>query len=97
MSAIASNKTSPEIISNYTKVIFKGNRLDILLGLKTTELKEHEKQLQLYPDMLREANQFYDLVIVDLPKTAKRQTALEILKMSDLVMYTISQNHLLFW
>lgn len=92
MSAIASNKTSPEIISNYTKVIFKGNRLDILLGLKTTELKEHEKQLQLYPDMLRAANQFYDLVIVDLPKTAKRQTTLEILKMSDVVMYTMSQN-----
>lgn len=91
MSAIASNKTSPEIISNYTKVVFK-NRLDILLGLKTTDLKEHEKQLQLYPDMLRAANQFYDLVIVDLPKTAKSQATLNILKMSDVVMYTMSQN-----
>lgn len=91
MSAIASNKTSPEIISNYTRVVFK-NRLDILLGLKTTDLEEHERQLKWYPDMLRAANQFYDLVIVDLPKTTERQTTLDILKMSDVVMYTMSQN-----
>lgn len=33
VSAVASNKTSPEIISNYTKIVFK-NRLDVLPGLK---------------------------------------------------------------
>ena len=49
VSAVASNKTSPEIIANYTKVVFK-NRLDILLGLKTKEYKLYEKSLSLYND-----------------------------------------------
>lgn len=91
MSAIASNKTTPEIISNYTKVVFK-NRLDILLGLKTKSLTDHERTLGLYPDMLAAANKYYDLVIVDLPKTAERESVHKILKMSDVIMYTMSQN-----
>lgn len=91
MSAIASNKTSPEIISNYTKVVFK-NRLDILLGLKTTSFEEHEKTLQLYPDLLMAANKFYDLVIVDVSKTMERETTHQILQKSDVIMYTMAQN-----
>lgn len=91
MSAIASNKTTPEIISNYTKVVFK-NRLDILLGLKTKNLTDHEKTLALYPDMITAANKYYDLVIVDLPKTTERESVHKILKMSNVIMYTMSQN-----
>ena len=34
VSAVASNKATPEIITNYTRIVYK-NRLDILLGLKT--------------------------------------------------------------
>lgn len=91
MSAIASNKTSPEIISNYTKVVFK-NRLDILLGLKTKSISDHEKTLGLYGDLIRAANQYYDLVIVDLSKTAERESTHQILQMSDVIMYTMTQN-----
>lgn len=91
MSAVTSNKTSPEIISNYTKVVFK-NRLDILLGLKTKSITEHEKMISYYPDLLVAANKYYDLVIVDLPKTSERQSVIEILKKSDVIMYTMSQN-----
>ena len=91
MSAIASNKTSPEIISNYTKVVFN-KRFDVLLGLKTTNYEEYDSYLKLYPDMLKAANKFYDLVIVDLPKTTQRQTTMDILRTSDVVMYTMSQN-----
>lgn len=92
MSAIASNKTSPEIISNYTKVVFKNNRLDILLGLKTKSFSEHEKMMALYPDLIRAANQYYDLVIIDLPKTGDRESTHKILNMSDVIMYTMAQN-----
>lgn len=91
MKAIASNKTSPEIISNYTRVVFK-NRFDILIGLKTTDIEEYEATLKLYPEMLKAANKFYDLVIVDLPKTTASRNTLEILSISDVVMYTMSQN-----
>ena len=61
VSAVASNKTSPEIISNYTKIVFK-NRLDVLPGLKTKILEEHEKSLMLYKDLVNAANKYYDLV-----------------------------------
>ena len=91
MSAIASNKTSPEIISNYTRVVFK-NRLDILLGLKTKSISEHEKTLELYTDLIQAANKYYDLVIVDLSKTTERATTQKILEISDVIMYTMSQN-----
>lgn len=92
MSAIASNKTTPEIISNYTKVVFKDNRLDILLGLKTKSLSEHEKNLRLYLDLINAANRYYDIVIIDLSKTLERETTHKILQMSDVIMYTMAQN-----
>ena len=91
MTAIASNKTTPEIISNYAKIVFK-NRLDILLGLRTKSTSEHEKTLALYTDLIKAANQYYDLVIVDVSKTADKQSTHNILKMSDVIMYTMSQN-----
>lgn len=91
LSAIASNKTTPEIISNYTKVVFK-NRLDILLGLQTQSVSEHEKNLRLYIDLIKAANQYYDLVIVDLSKTLERETTHKILQISDVIMYTMAQN-----
>lgn len=91
MSAVASKKTTPEIISNYTRVVFK-NRLDILLGLKTKSITDHEKTLLLYPDMISAANKFYDLVIVDLSKTLERETTQKLLNMSDVIIYTMSQN-----
>ena len=91
LSAIASNKTTPEIISNYTKVVFK-NRLDILLGLQTRSVSEHEKNLQLYVDLIKAANQYYDLIMIDLSKTLERETTHKILQISDVIMYTMSQN-----
>lgn len=91
MSAIASNKTTPEIISNYTKVVFK-NRLDILVGLRTKSFSNHEKTMALYTDLIKAANQYYDLVIVDLSKTAERESTQKILQMSDVIMYTMAQN-----
>ncbi len=91
MSAIASNKTTPEIIANYAKIVFK-NRLDVLMGLRTKSTSEHEKTLTLYTDLIAAANQYYDLVIVDLSKTAERQSTRNILQMSDVIMYTMSQN-----
>lgn len=91
ISALASNKTTPEIISNYTRIVFK-DRLDILMGLKTKNVTEHEKTMQLYTDLIKTANKFYDLIIVDLSKTFDRASTHKIMQMSDVVMYTMSQN-----
>lgn len=91
VSAVASNKTSPEIIANYTKVVFK-NRLDILLGLKTKDYKVFEKSLSLYKDMIMAANRYYDMVFVDLPKTLNSEITKILIEISNLVFYVIPQN-----
>jgi hypothetical protein len=88
VSAVASNKTSPDIVANYTKVVFK-NRLDILLGLKTKIFEEHEKSLMLYKDLLNAANKYYDMVFVDVSKTLQRDTTRAILDNSHIIMYTM--------
>ncbi|MFG6318900.1 MAG: hypothetical protein K1W33_03425 [Clostridia bacterium] len=91
VSAVASNKTSPEIISNYTKIVFK-NRLDVLPGLKTKIMEEHEKSLMLYKDLLTAANKYYDLVFIDLSKTLRRETTKALLDASAVIMYTMPPN-----
>lgn len=91
VSAVASNKTSPEIVKNYTKVVFK-NRLDILLGLKTKIFEDYEKSMMLYKDLINTANKYYDLVFVDLPKTVKKDYSRAILDMSTVIVYTMPQN-----
>lgn len=91
VSAIASNKTSPEIISNYTKIVFK-NRLDVLPGLKTKVFEDYEKSLMLYKDLLNAANKYYDLVFVDLSKGSSRETTRTILENSSVIVYPMKPN-----
>lgn len=71
ISAVASNKATPEVVTNYTRVVFK-NRLDILCGLKTKIPEEFTKSLMLYKDLVNTANKYYDFVFIDLEKTLKR-------------------------
>ena len=91
LSAIASNKVTPEIVKNYTKIIFK-NRLDILFGLKTKIPSEYNKSLKLFKDLLTTANKYYDYIFVDVSKTYEEETTKEILENSTLVVYTMNQN-----
>lgn len=91
VSAIASNKATPEVISSYTKIIFK-NRLDVLPGLKTKIFEDYEKSLMLYKDLLIAANKYYDLVFVDLSKSLDRETTKTILENSAVIMYTMPPN-----
>lgn len=91
VSAIASNKATPEIIANYTKVVFK-NRLDVLPGLKTVSQNEFDKSLVYYKDLLINANKFYDIVLVDLQKTAEKAVTRELLENSSIIMYTMTPN-----
>lgn len=91
VSAVASNKATPEVITNYTKIVFK-NRLDILLGLKTKIQEDHEKALMLYKDLLIAANKYYDMVFVDLTKGLKRPSTKIILEKSDVIVYVMPPN-----
>ena len=91
VSAIASNKASPEIIANFTKVVFK-NRLDILPGLRTKSMAEYDKALIYYKDLLYNANKFYDIVFVDLQKSSEKPTVRALLDTSSIIVYTMTQN-----
>lgn len=91
VSAIASNKVTPEIVKNYTKIIFK-NRLDVLFGLKTKIPEEHDRSLMLYKDLITTANKYYDFVFVDVNKTYSKETTKTILNNSTVVVYTMNQN-----
>ncbi len=88
---IASNKTSPEIVTNYTKIVFK-DRLDVLFS--TEESKTEEEYMgvkKIYPEIIKTANQYYDLVFVDLNKGLDEEYNKEILEMSDVIMVNLTQ------
>lgn len=91
ISAVASNKATPEIVTNYTRIVYK-NRLDILLGLKTRINEEHEKSMMLYKDLINAANKYYDLILVDVQKSYKQPSSKVLLKQSNLIMYTMPPN-----
>ena len=86
VSAVASNKASPEVISSFTKIVFK-NRLDVLPGLKTKEFNEYNNSLNYYVDLLEAANKYYDMVFVDLPKTLDNDTVEKIVEKSALIKF----------
>lgn len=94
VSAIASNKASPEIIANFTKGVFR-NRLDVLPGLRTKSPTEFDKSLVYYKDLLLNANKFYDMVLVDLAKTSEKPTVRALLDVSSIVMYTMTPDLML--
>lgn len=81
-----SNKVTPEIITNYTKVVFK-DRLEVLLG---TELKR-EDIYDAYPEILTVADQYYDRIFVDLDENVPQQIKEKILKQSDVIVITANQ------
>lgn len=90
---IRSNKIAPEIITNYTKVVFK-DRLEILLGSKTNVKEDGtiDAEVQnVYPDIITTANQYYDIVLVDLDDNIEKETQKTIMHQSDIVVVNIGQ------
>ena len=84
-----SNKLSPENITNYTKIIFK-DRLEILPSFKG-DITEYKELVKSYPDIINLANNYYDLVFVDLDMNMDNEVADIILKNSNLVIANLSQ------
>lgn len=91
VSAVASNKATPEIITNFTRVVLK-NRLDIVCGLKTKVYAEFRKSLMLYKDLIKSADKYYDLVFIDLPKTLDDEITKVLLETSNIIVYTFTKN-----
>ncbi len=84
-----SNKLSPENITNYTKIVFK-DRLEILQSFKG-ETYEHEELVKIYPDIINLANNYYDLVFVDLDIDIDKSVSDTILGNSNLIVVNLNQ------
>jgi cellulose biosynthesis protein BcsQ len=86
---INSNKLSPENITNYTKIVFK-DRLEVLQSFKG-ERTDYERLKQVYSDIINLANNYYDLVLVDLDRELEQEISDTILGNSNLIVANISQ------
>ena len=84
-----SNKLSPDQITNYTKIILK-DRLEILPTYKGDK-DEYNDIRRYYPDIINLANNYYDLVLVDLDKQAQDDIADLIMENSNLIVANLSQ------
>lgn len=86
-----SNRVTPEIVHDYTKIIFK-NRLEVLYSpMNVIDEKEKTNLMNNFKSIIMNASRFYDQVIVDLKKGMKYSQELEILGMSDVVVENIEQ------
>ena len=88
--AILSNKTSPEIVTNYTKIVFTSNRLELLTDTDV-DLKEYEIHKTLFKDIARIANKYYDLVFIDIDNSIDEEIVDSLLEISDIVMACLPQ------
>lgn len=94
---VTSNKLTPSIITDYTKVVFKG-RLEVIAGFSETKIRALEGNIEelkkieaSYIDLIKTANQAYDIVIVDLDKRISRKVQEQILDMSLVNVFVLTQ------
>ena len=86
-----SNKVTPEMISNYTKVVFK-DTLEVLLSENENAGGTIIENLSsYYPEIISMANQYYDLVFVDLDNNIDEAIERTILTNSNLIVANICQ------
>ena len=86
---IRSNRITPNIITDYTRVALKG-RLEILQGYSGSEEQFKEIQKQ-YLQIIALARQVYDTVIVDIDRELVNKTKFEILATADIVVAMTTQ------
>lgn len=90
LKVLASNRTSNDIVKNYSRIILK-DRLDILLSPVTTSYQEYMEITPNYGNIITTAARYYDLVLVDLSKKMPRQDIQSVLEVSDVVMVNLVQ------
>ncbi|MCI9245811.1 MAG: hypothetical protein HFJ30_01480 [Clostridia bacterium] len=90
LKVLASNRTSNEIVKNYSRIVLK-DRLDVLLAPATTSYQEYMQITPNYINIIKTADRYYDLVIVDLSKKMPKKDIQSILEMSDIIMVNLIQ------
>ena len=87
---IQSNRTSSKIVRNYARTVLR-DRLDILLSPVTEDYQEYTQICTNYPEVLRIADRYYDLVFVDLSSRMHAEEAQDIINISDIIMINLTQ------
>lgn len=86
---VRSNRISPDIITNYTRVALRG-RLEIIDSFNGS-MEQYEQIQNNYSKIASLANKYYDTVIVDIDKKLLTKNKLEILNISDIVIAMTTQ------
>lgn len=81
---VKSNRLSPDIITNYTRVALR-DRLEII-DCYMGSIEQYEQMQTSYPKIIAAAGKYYDNVIVDIDKRLTGKTKMEILNVSDVVL-----------
>mgnify|MGYP004512051231 FL=1 len=84
-----SNKLTPDIITNYSKIVFK-NRLEVLDGHIGREA-DYKTIFSTYPEIIEGASRYYDMVIVDLNRNIEDENINKILEKSNVIVYGLNQ------
>lgn len=87
---INSNRLSAENITDYTKTVFK-DRLEILPSFKGENKEDYDNLKKIYPEIINLANNYYDLVLVDLDSEIEKEITDVILSNSNIIVANISQ------
>lgn len=87
--AILSNKTSPEIITNYTRIVFK-DRLELLTDTDVS-VEDYEIHKKIFKDIAKIASKYYDLVFIDIDGNLEENIKDSLLEISDLIVVNLQQ------
>ncbi len=88
---VTSNKLTSDAIQNYAKPVLKG-RLDLLYGMTAKDKDGYKDLVNNLPYITRKAAEIYDLVFIDLPKTANYKYIKDTLADSEIVVCTVNQD-----
>lgn len=83
-----SNRVSPELIHDYTKIVF--NRLEVLYSPTLNE-NDEKTTMEKMKNIIINASRYYDYVFVDLKKGLKISQQEDILNASDVIVLNIDQ------
>lgn len=92
MKLCLSGKLTPEMICDYTKIVLKGGRLEVISGKKEVEDNENEQfDFNKYPEIIKIANKYYDMIFVDLDSGLDNELTRKILAISNIIVWNLEQ------
>ncbi len=87
---LVSSKTNPAMVKDYSKTVLR-ERLDVLVSPNAETYQDYEKIASNYPEIIKTANRYYDMIFVDLNRRMDRDQAKSILDISDVVIVNMTQ------